>query len=368
MGTTGFVWHERYAWHDTGRGVGPFPAGGWLEPDLFVENADTKRRIRHLLDASGLLADLVALPPRPATREEVERVHGSAYLDGLVAGSAGLGGDGGDGITPYGPGSYDIALLAAGGVIGAVDAVLDGRVESAFALVRPPGHHATPDLGMGFCLINNVAVAARHARDARGLGRVAIVDWDVHHGNGTQAAFYEDPTVLTVSVHQDGCFPPGSGPVGERGAGDGEGANLNVPLPPGCGTAAYVEAFERVVVPALRAFAPDLVLVASGLDAAGMDPLGRMLLHSESYRRLAGLVVGAAQELCGGRVVVAHEGGYSNAMAPFCALAVVETLAGRRTEVEDPFVGLVAGMGGEELADHQRAAVDRAEAALGGAV
>jgi len=368
MSTTGFVFHERYLWHNTGRQTGPFgaDASGWLEPDVrHAENADGKRRIKSLLEVSGLLAQLTPIAPRPATVDEVCRVHDRAYVERIQAESDHWGGDGGDGATPFGKGSYEVALLSAGGVMSAVDAVLDGTVDNAFALVRPPGHHALADVGMGFCLFGNAAIAARHAQQRDGIERVAIVDWDVHHGNGTQAAFYEDPSVLTISVHQDGCFPPGSGPVGETGAGAGEGLNLNVPLPPGCGNGAYRHALETVVVPALEAFGPDLVIVASGLDASAMDPLGRMMVTASGYGALTRLVLDAAGRLCDGRVVVEHEGGYAPELVPFCALAIVEELSGIATDVRDTILqAFPEGFAGQELQPHQEQAIARAAANL----
>jgi acetoin utilization deacetylase AcuC-like enzyme len=358
---TGLVWHERYMWHDTSRAMGPFPAGGWLEPGEAAENAGTKRRLKNLLDVSRLTEQLVPVAPRPATVEEVLRVHTPGHVERIRTLSAAGGGDAGDGITALGAGSYEIALLSAGGAIAAVDAVLDGTVDNAYALVRPPGHHAVADSGMGFCLFNNCAIAAHHAR-GRGVSRLAIVDWDVHHGNGTQAAFYDDPAVLTISLHQDNCFPPGSGTLDENGRGAGEGANLNVPLPAGSGSPAYVAAFERVVLPALDRFRPELVLVASGLDANGMDPLARQLVDSDGFRRLTALVLDAAQRHAGGRLVLVHEGGYSQAVVPFCGLAVLEELSGVRTEVADPFAALIAMQAGPGVLPHQKAAIDRAAA------
>ncbi|MEN0071518.1 MAG: hypothetical protein AAGC63_10955, partial [Propionicimonas sp.] len=257
---TGWVFHESYLWHDTGTGAGPFPASGWIEPMDHIEGPSAKRRFANLVTASGLLDELVALRPVPATEAQIEAVHTRSHRQRIEAEAAAGGGDAGDGSSPFGAESYRIALLAAGGVVTAVDAVLDGRVRNAYALVRPPGHHAGIATGWGFCLFNNVAVAARHAQ-ARGIGRVAIVDWDVHHGNGTQDIFEQDPSVLTISLHQDGAYPPGSGPVTDRGTGAGVGTVLNVPLPPGSGSGAYAAAMERAVVPALRRFAPDLILV-----------------------------------------------------------------------------------------------------------
>jgi acetoin utilization deacetylase AcuC-like enzyme len=364
--TTGFVWHERYLWHNTGRATGPFQAdaAGWLEPDVrHRENADGKRRLYSLLAVSGLLDQLRPIAPQPASEEQLLRFHTADYVARVRAESEAWGGDGGDGATPFGRGSYEVARLSAGGVIAALDAVLDGEVRNAYALVRPPGHHALADSGMGFCLFGNAAVATLHARRERGVGRVAIVDWDVHHGNGTQAAFYEDPSVLTISLHQDGNFPPGSGPVEENGAGAGAGCNINVPLPPGSGTGAYRAAFERVVVPALDRFEPELIVVASGFDASAMDPLGRMMLTPAAYGELTRTLMAAADRHCDGRLVLEHEGGYSEELSPFCGLAAIEALAGVETEVRETVLQVYPeGFAYQELQAHQEAAIERAAA------
>ena len=304
-----------------------------------------------------LSLELIPIAPRPATVEELERVHTPDYVERIRSASDAGGGDAGES-APFGRGTFEIASLAVGACLAAVDAVLDGTVDNAYALVRPPGHHAEPDRGRGSCIFGNVALAAMHARQARGLERVAIVDWDVHHGNGTQLAFWTDPTVLVVSVHQDSFYPPDSGHLTETGEGEGAGTTVNVPLPPGSGVGAYLTAFERVVVPALRAFRPELVLVASGLDACAIDPQGRMLLHSGGYRQLARLIRTAATELCDGRLVLCHEGGYSPAYAPFCALAIVEELSGIDTGVDDPFLEIFQGMAGQDLTPHQLAVIE----------
>jgi acetoin utilization deacetylase AcuC-like enzyme len=267
-------------------------------------------------------------------------------------------------MVPFGAGAFEIACLAAGGVMTAVDAVLDGDVDNCYALVRPPGHHAEASRGRGFCIFANVALAVLHARAARGVDRVAVVDWDVHHGNGTQDAFYAHPDVLTISIHGDNHYPQGRGGVEENGTGAGAGACINVPLPHGSGVGAYVAAFERVVLPALRTFAPDLIIVASGLDANALDPLGRQMLHSDGYRRLTTLMLQVASEVADGRLVLAHEGGYSAGYVPFCGLAIVETLAGVRTPVEDPFLEQLAAMGGQDLQPHQDEAIARSEVLL----
>jgi acetoin utilization deacetylase AcuC-like enzyme len=354
---TGFVWHELYMWHDTGSAAGPLPAGGLLEPGEHSENPATKRRFRSLLEVSGLLEHLVPIAPRAAIEEELLRFHTPGYVERIRRLSADRGGEAGE-LTPFGPGAFEIAALAVGGCLAAVDAVVDGTVANAYALVRPPGHHAEPARGLGFCIFGNVALAVLHARAAHDLARVAVVDWDVHHGNGTELAFWRDPAVLTISIHQDSCYPPGSGAIDAVGEGAGYGFNVNVPLPPGSGVGAYVATFEQVVAPALAAFEPELIVVASGFDAGAFDPLGRMQMHSEGYRSLTRILLDVAGDVCGGRLVLCHEGGYSAAHVPFCGLAVLEELSGVRTGAEDPFLPACEALGGQELQPHQHAVIE----------
>ncbi len=358
---TGFVYHELYMWHVTGQFAGVMPYGNGVEPYEHAENEGTKRRFRNLLEVSGLLKQLTAIEPRPVTDEEILRVHTRAHLDKLRSLKDELLCDPGM-LTPMGRGSFEIIQLSAGGVIAAVDAVMSGQVRNAYALVRPPGHHAMPELAMGFCFVCNSAIAGRHAMTQHGLSRVAFVDWDVHHGNGTQAAFYDDPRGLTISIHQDRCFPPDSGHLDERGEGDGKGYNLNIPLPPGSGVGAYEYAFEQVVIPALHAYRPELIIVPSGFDAGGWDPLGRNMMTSEGFRTLTGMLMAAADTLCDGRLVMCHEGGYNGSTVPFFGLAVMEQLSGIRTPIADPFQPLLGGLGGQELQPHQQVAIDAAAA------
>jgi acetoin utilization deacetylase AcuC-like enzyme len=358
---TGLVADERYFWHDAGSGAGFAGGSRYAQPDRHPESPDTKRRLLALLDVSGLLARLTRIEPRPATRAEIEYFHTPRYVEAVARLSAGAGGDVGDSAT-IGHGSYEIALLAAGGCIAAVDAVVAGRARNAYALVRPPGHHAEPDQGRGYCVFGNAVIAIRHAQRVHGLGRIAVVDWDVHHGNGTEGAFLDDPSVLTISVHQDRCYPVDAGGLEVTGRGRAAHTNLNVPLPAGSGHGAYLAAFERAVVPALLRFRPELIVVASGLDASAMDPLGRMLCTSDTYRELARLVLAAAEASAGGRVVATHEGGYSNAYVPFCGLAVVEAFAGLRSEAADPYLAELMQMAGHELLPHQAAVIDAAAA------
>jgi acetoin utilization deacetylase AcuC-like enzyme len=353
-------------WHDPGSMAMAIPdrlGVGVVQPEPFVEAPEPKRRLYNLLHVSQLASQLHTIPARPASREELARVHDGAYIDRVRALSADRGGDVGE-LTPIGAGSYDIARISAGGCLAAVDAVLDGTVCNAYALIRPPGHHAERDQGKGFCVFANIAIAVQHARNERAVTRIAVVDWDVHHGNGTEHIFYDDANVLTISIHQDNLYPLFSGALADCGAGPGEGANVNIPLPAGSGVGAYLAALEEVVLPALRGFGPELVFLAAGYDASAYDPIGRMLLSSTAYRRLARRLVDTVDELCAGRLVACHEGGYSSMYVPFCGLATLEEMSGIRTDIVDPCALLLDNMGGQELQPNQRAVIDTARQAL----
>lgn len=363
---TGYLYHEMFDWLDHGTRAALFPSDPrrGVQPLWHYDLADTRRRMHELVVVSGLIDELVPIRPRPATEDELRRVHTPEHIARIQAESDQPGGgDAGDGISPFGCGTYDIAALAAGGVIETVEAVWDNRVRNAYALVRPPGHHAVAETGMGFCVFNNVAIAVRHAQRVLGAARVAIVDWDVHHGNGTEAIFAADPTVLTISLHQDNVFPVDSGRLTDRGSGDGFGFALNLPLPAGTGDGGYRYAMETVVVPAIQRFRPDLVMVSCGFDAGAMDPLGRQMVTSDGFRELTAQVAAAADEVCGGRLVLSHEGGYNPATVPFCGLAVLESLCGKKT-VADPFLPFVSEMAGQDLQPLQQAVIDAAAAHL----
>ena len=359
---TGWLWHEAFAWHDTGRARGYHPLHRkWVEQLEHWEHPDTKRRFHNLVEVSNFSEHLVPLKPAPANDEQILRFHLPEYVDRVRRLSAEEGGDAGQG-SPFSHGAYEIALLAAGGTITAVNAVLDGAVDNAYALVRPPGHHAERDRGRGFCIFGNAAIAIMHAFAERGIERAATVDWDVHHGNGTQQAFYDDPDVLTISLHQEQWFPRDLGSLAETGQGDGDGRNINVPLPPGSGHGAYLAAIQRVVLPALRAFRPQLIVVPSGFDGGMYDPLGRMMAYSGTFREMTRMLLEAADQLCEGRLVLTHEGGYSPLYVPFCGIAVLEQLSGRRSGVVDPFEDNAATAGGQDLQPHQSARIAEAEA------
>lgn len=326
--STGLVFHDRYLQHNTGvaRSGSPLVPYPYADPEPHVSSPRTVSRSKHLIDLSGLGEQLTAIAPHYATDEELALVHDAAYITRVRAIAAEGGGDAGVN-APLGPDGFAIAALSAGGAIAAVDAVMAGTVRNCYALIRPPGHHALPDRGLGFCIFNNIAIAARHAQRAYGLRRIAIIDWDVHDGNGTQEVFYADGDVLFVSLHQEGLFPPDMGLLEQVGSGAGVGKTVNVPLPPGSGDATYAAVFERIVAPIVRQFAPELLLISCGLDAGAFDPLGRMNLSSAGYRELTEAALALADECCGGRLVVAHEGGYSQTYVPACTLAVVEALA-----------------------------------------
>ncbi|WP_375398736.1 class II histone deacetylase [uncultured Sphingomonas sp.] len=338
-GRTGFYTDERTFWHGgTAIAMLTLPVGGWVQPPggtVGVDTPDTKRRLLNLLRASGLLDRLDQIRAAPVSEVDLLRVHPPAYLRRFKAMSDAGGGSLGI-AADFGPGGYEIAAISAGLARQAVDDVLAGRVANGYALCRPCGHHCLPEEAMGSCLFANIAVAIEAALAKHGPRRIAVVDWDVHHGNGTQAIFYARGDVLTISLHQDGCFPFGYGGAADRGAGAGDGCNINVPLPAGAGHDAYLHAIDRIVTPALHRFAPDLVIVASGLDASIHDPMGRMLAHSDTFRDMTRRLKQAAADLCDGRLVVVHEGGYSEAHAPFCGHAIVEVLAGVAPIVGDP--------------------------------
>jgi acetoin utilization deacetylase AcuC-like enzyme len=282
------------------------------------ERAEVFNRIADAFKATGGRV----IEPRPATDEDLARVHTPEHIAAIAAarGRATMI----DEDTFTSPDSEDVARLAAGAVISGVDQVLDGPDQSrALVLVRPPGHHAEADRAMGFCLYNNIAVGAAYAR-SRGCARVAIVDYDVHHGNGTQWIFYEDPTVLFVSSHQY-PFYPGTGAASETGRGAGVGFTLNVPLAAGATDAEIERQYAEQVAPALRAFKPDLLMISAGFDAHELDPLGQLRMTTEGFRRLTMSLFAEADALCAGKVVAVTEGGYDLGALSQCLTAIVES-------------------------------------------
>ncbi|MFZ5584635.1 MAG: histone deacetylase [Thermodesulfobacteriota bacterium] len=274
-------------------------------------------------------AAAVSLPLRPATPAELTLVHTERHVQ-RIAGTQGRHASL-DPDTGTSPQSYQVALKAAGSLIDLCDAALAGDVDHGLALVRPPGHHATPERAMGFCLFNNIAIAARHLVQNRGLERVLIVDWDVHHGNGTEDAFFRDQSVFYFSVHQS-PFYPGTGPVQAVGSGAGAGFNLNAPMLYGKGDRDYLAVFRHLLAPVARCFRPQFILVSAGFDAHQDDPLGGMALTEAGYAGMAQVLADLAAEFCPGRVVMALEGGYNPAAQARSILAVLDVLAGGSAE------------------------------------
>jgi len=309
--TTGLVIAEAYVEHLTGQG--------------HPEQPGRVTAIVERLQADGLLDKARTITPRTATDEEIQRCHAADYLrivnEDVTEGLHRLS----TGDTSLSARSLEIARLAAGGLLAAVDEVLAGRLRNAFAVVRPPGHHATPKKGMGFCLFNNVAIAARHAQAKHGVGRVLIADWDVHHGNGTQDIFYEDGTVLFFDTHQHPLYP-GTGAATETGKGAGAGLTINCPFPAGSGRKEIVGAFREKLVTAAQAFKPDLVLVSAGFDSRIDDPLGSFTLTDDDFAELTGIVKEIAAKHCGGRLVSTLEGGYNLAGLASAAASHVRAL------------------------------------------
>ena len=290
----------------------------------YPEHPGRIEAILNLLEQEPI-AGLAFAPGQAATREQLARVHTMSFLDDIFSlrdESAWLDVD----TTAVSPGSVEAAEVAAGTAIAAVEAVMAGQTESAFAVVRPPGHHAEPARARGFCLFNNVAVAAAHAQAALGCERVMILDWDVHHGNGTQDIFWADPDVMFIDLHRAAPFYPGTGSLPEVGAGRGEGTTVNVPLPGGAGDVAYFKAMQEIVVPAADFFKPDLILVSAGFDAHWFDLA--MNVSYEGFAAMTSVLQAVARKHCHGRLVCVLEGGYNTESLARGVHSVLEVLAG----------------------------------------
>lgn len=296
MSKAGLVFDDRMVLHDP--------------PEPHPESADRFRVLRRVFQDASMKDRLPRIAGRLATDEDVHLVHTRHYLEvvrhDLHRKAASLS----TGDTPLSEHSEQSALAAAGAAISAVDAVFESHLKRAFAAVRPPGHHATASRGMGFCIFNNAAIAARYAEKVYGVDRILIVDWDVHHGNGTQDIFYRDPAVFYFSTHQWPWYP-GTGAADETGEGAGKGATINCPFPAGSGRAEVVGAFRKKLVPAMNEFKPALVILSAGFDSRRGDPLGRFVLGDGDFRELTEIALEIAQQHAGGRVVSVLEGGYS---------------------------------------------------------
>jgi acetoin utilization deacetylase AcuC-like enzyme len=314
----GYVYHPVYLKHDTGQ---------------HVEVAARLEAVISHLEKTGLASQLTLIEPRPATIDEIALVHRREYIKEIEE-MAQRGGGWLDPDTVMSAGSYEAALYAAGGLIRAVEVVMAGEVTSAFALVRPPGHHATSTQAKGFCLFNNIAIATEYALAEYKLERILIIDFDVHHGNGTQEAFYDNPQVMYISTHQY-PFYPGTGDLKETGSGAAAGTNINIPLSAGCGDDEYLEVFEQIIVPAAKRFKPRLILVSAGYDNHWADPLAMMQVSVAGFGQMVGIIKGLADGLCGGRLVFTLEGGYHLDALATSIKATFDRLLGN-SNIDDP--------------------------------
>lgn len=296
----GLVYHPTYLLHET---------------RTHPENSMRLVRILKQLEESPIRNNLFYIPPRLAAIEEISLVHPLTYIK-MIERACQTNKRSIDPDTQICPKSYEVALLAAGGVLSAVDAVMEGKkVNRAFALIRPPGHHAEPDRGMGFCIFNNIAIGAKYAQNKYGLKKILIIDFDVHHGNGTQLVFYDDPTVLYCSIHQY-PFYPGTGTQLEKGEGKGEGFTINIPLPVKSGDSEYIQAFKNYIQLQALQFNPQLILVSAGFDAYKDDPIGGMKLTNEGYKNITRMICDIANQTCEGKIVSCLEGGYNLDVLP----------------------------------------------------
>ena len=314
----GLVYDPIYLDHDTGN---------------HVENSQRLVDAMSYLEETGIKEKLTCLPPRSATLEELEMVHTPNYIS-YVKKKGEMGGGWLDPDTVMSPKSYEVALYAAGGFLVATEAVMKGDVDNAFALVRPPGHHAISDRAMGFCIFNNVAIAAGFALSKFSLNRILIVDFDVHHGNGTQDTFYTDSEILYFSTHQY-PFYPGTGWMDETGSGEGKGTTANFPMAVGWGDDEYLRAFNEVLVPVARRFQPQLILVSAGFDAHWADELAMMKVSIKGFAQMVMILKELAAELCQGRLVFTLEGGYNLQVVASSIAATLQVLLGN-TEIDDP--------------------------------
>lgn len=316
--TTVYVTHPRYTEHDLPQ---------------HPEHAGRIRAVWRRMNDSGLLARLLSREAETISPELILSVHTPEHLTLLEKISTLPRTVRIDADTYACPNSYEIARLSAGAAVLAVNSVVQGKAANGLVVARPPGHHAEPDRAMGFCLLNNVAIAARHAQQAFGIERILIVDYDVHHGNGTEVVFYDDPSVLFISTHQYPLYP-GTGALTDTGSGKGEGYTINLPLPANTGDSGYATVFEQIVAPAAERFKPELILVSAGYDAHWLDPLAGMRLSLTGYAHLSRELVRMAEQYCSGKIIFVMEGGYNLDALSYGSCNIARVLLG--DEIEDP--------------------------------
>ena len=328
---TGIVKDKRYLKH----------SAGIAHP----ESPERLAAIYEMLNNPSMAWKFKEIEPREATHKEIETIHTPSYVE-YIASTAGQRSVYLDPDTATSPESYEIAKLAVGGVLNAVDGVIEGRANNAFALVRPPGHHAEADSAAGFCIFNNIAIGAMHAISKYNLKRILIVEWDLHHGNGTQHSFYNDPRILYFSTHQYPYYP-GTGALQEIGRGPGEGYTINVPLLEGAGDADFVKIFRKILQPVALEFKPELILLSAGFDTYFQDPLGGMRVKPDGFANMARILLNIAGTCCQGRFVAVLEGGYHISGLSRSVKAVLEEMLDE-THISDERLALIEKEADEE--------------------
>ncbi len=366
MTQTAFYWDELCMWHGGGYFSGVVPTGNFVQPTArssLPETQETKRRLKSLIEVSGLIKDLAVRGAAPVCEQDLRQVHPVSYLREFERLSDAGGGDLGPRLndhSPFGPGGYAMARQSAGLAVRCVEDVARGAFANGYALCRPPGHHCLPDGPNGFCLLANGALAVEAARAKGLMARVAVVDWDVHHGNGTEAIYWDDRDVLTISIHQDRNYPHDTG--GFVAADFDARSNLNIPLSPGSGHETFLRAMDHLILPALTKFQPDFVLVSCGFDAGALDILSRTQCTTQTFRRMTERLMA----FCQGRLAMIHEGGYSEVHVPFCGHGVLEVMSGSQVHVDDPMEpGILAKQVRGPVLEAMNATVDDMARALG---
>lgn len=347
----GWLYHPLFSWHNPNSDGGFMQEGPFIQPPLNYGTGIFLQRCESLVKVSGLHKQFVSLEFESASQEQLALVHTLDHIRNIEKKCALGGGDAGI-YAPINYHSFEAARLAAGACLKAISSVINGEIGRAYCLVAPAGHHAEPEQAMGCCLFNNVAIGIRNIQ-CKGSLKVMIVDWDVHHGNGTQKIFYDDTSVLFISVHQAGLFPPTSGKTREAGEGKNRGLNINIPLPPGSGHGAYLAVVDQIIIPAALEFCPELIVVSAGLDASAFDQFGRMMCTSDTFYRMSKRMIEVADEVCDGRIVFCNEGGYSSWYLPILVLATAAAVA-ETSRPEDPFLHSLQSLPGQRLSQLQQ--------------
>jgi len=352
-GDFGLFYDDIFLSHDIKNGNMYFIEEKNIYPETFIENKWRIQQIYRILQTSGIANRMIKYSFEKASDDQIKLIHSEKYLLELEKISLRGYGDAGDGGTPMNHTSLDVAKYAAGAVLEAVNAIIDNEIDKGYCLIRPPGHHALPEQGYGFCIFNNSAIGAAYAINSSKFKRVMIIDFDAHHGNGTQEAFYNTSSVFTISMHQEDLYPPGSGNIDELGTGDGEGYNINIPLPAAIGNEGYLYAWEKIIEPVAKRFSPDLIIVAAGQDASFYDPMARMALTSSGFRMIGNKINEMASIYSEGKVLIIQEGGYNTSYAPYCALATIEAIGDFDKTCSDPYLQFIDNSSLQNMRDYQ---------------